>query len=398
MFYEKLFNNKIFKTCIISTFVVILFFLSWSVPVQAVSEQLSFNVWTLYRNALKFSWVASNGSTSWENDFTNENDISISNSNVTTIKNTGDLAAYMPDGIYYDYVNNFTLSIPSTRVDPVFYVNTEFLNRPITFNVVFTAEFESGGTYFDTTYTGKIKPYFSFYMGTPDDFDDHWGSVSNLTVKKYTSTQLVISFDVSVTFTESDYISGFWMSVRTVSNGGLDPGGFKIIYDDVYNVNFNCSYTLSPLTFTNDITAEDIGNAVGDAMIKSEEYVKQEASQTGDDSVNAVLGGIPDFTSSWINNFELLANSFGYEGTDFTLTWPEFNIPALNVNGSKIGPFKVWDAFTIDAGSVITDVVPSVLLKVAQILFTISLSLFCVIEVMDIILSVLSSFKVKVKG
>lgn len=397
MFYEKLFNNKIFKTCIISTFVVIVFF-SCSIPAQAVSEQLSFNVWTLYRNALKFSWVASNGSTSWEYDFTNENDISISNSNVTTIKNTGDLSAYMPDGIYYDYVNNFTLSIPTTRVDPVFYVNTEFLNRPITFNVVFTAEFESGGTYFDTTYTGKIKPYFSFYMGTPDDFDDHWGSVSNLTVKKYTSTQLVIAFDVSVTFTESNYISGFWLSVRTVSDGLLDPGGFKIIYDDVYNVNFNCSYTLSPLTFTNDITAEDIGNAVGDAMIKSEEYVKEEASSTGNDSVNGILDSIPDFTTSWSKNISMLADAFSYDGTDFSMTWPAFTLPSLNINGVNTPPHKVWDEYTIDVEKIVNDVVPDVLLTVARILFTIALSLFCVVEVMDIILGVMTAFQVRIKN
>lgn len=392
MFFEKLFNNKIFKTCIISMFIAIIFFVTCAgSSVSATTEYMSFNLWNTYQNAMHIGldYYDEYGSHSWQFCRSLDNSVNLSADNITTIQNNEFIK---PDYDEYNFINNIQISVPTDKLKPAFYVGNNYLNKEISFTVQLSLKMYNG--IFNTG--SALYPKATLYMG--ENVDNYKQISCKIATFQYNFTDdtLFCKYDCKVTFKSTGFICGFWFNV---GNDTGDPKGFGIhLKNNSEQPFFRATYTLSPLLFSDDISAEDIGNSVGEALKEQQENEKQEATQTGDSSVNQVLGDIPDFTTSWIKNFELLANSFAYEGTDFTLTWPEFNIPALNVNGVKMGPFKVWDALTIDAESVITDVVPSVLLKVAQILFTIALSLFCVIEVMDIILSVLSSFKVRVKG
>lgn len=368
-------------------FIAIIFFLSWSLPAQAASDKLTFGLWDKYRNQIQIGYELGDeyGSLSYSNFITYENEVSTNSELITTFKNT---APIQPDySGKYNFVNNFSLSVPTTKLSPEFFISNAFLNKDITFTIMLTVKINNG-EFWQSSF--ENNPYFAFYVGSIENYSQIPCTLKNdyLTVNP---SSLTYKADLTVNFKSTGFICGFFFRFG-------NSGGVGVRLDGNYNYPyFYTEYTLSPLNFS-EVTVEDVGNAVGEALIKQEEYVKQEATQSGDKNVNSVLGGIPDFSTSWISNITTLVDCFQYEGTDFSLTWPSFSLPSLNINGLNTSSVKVWDEYTVDVEKVVNDVLPDVLLSIARILFTIALGLFCVVEVMDIILGVMTAFQVRIKN
>ncbi len=367
------------KKTVVIILTLMISFMLFTLPIMAETEIATFNLWTLYRNAMRFNlYVGSNDYTIHANEFTNDNTVSISDSNVTNVSNNIHLTNNEYD---WDYLNNFSLSIPTTRIEPTFYIDNRFLNIPITFNVTLEIKLYNNGVSFGRDFDGQIAPVFDLYTGVSNTYNSNYCEISNIKLLKYTSTVCTISFDCTKTFTSAGYICGFWCRV------GTDGLGIPVSFTDTYNVNVACTYTLSPLIFSNDITADDIGQAVGDAFAQQQENEKQEANTSGNDAVDSVTGAIPSDTGGFLEAIKLLSSSMNYEGTDAVWIVPSMKIPAMEGVTEEI---KLTDDLQINFANYV-NMIPAKALSVARVVCTLALIIFCVKELYGLIQEVMIS-------
>ncbi|MBE7091686.1 MAG: hypothetical protein E7365_00690 [Clostridiales bacterium] len=257
MFLFKTFKNKKYlKALISSAFVFIFVFLSWSLPAHAASDKLTFGLWDKYRNQIQIGYELGDGygSLSYSNFFTYENDVSTNSELITTFKNT---APIQPDySGKYNFVNNFSLSVPTTKLSPEFFISNAFLNKDITFTIMLTVKINNG-EFWQSSF--ENNPYFAFYVGSIENYSQIPCTLKNdsLTVNP---SSLTYKADLTVNFKSTGFICGFFFRFG-------NSGGVGVRLDGNYNYPyFYTEYTLSPLNFT-EVTVEDVQNAVAGSII-----------------------------------------------------------------------------------------------------------------------------------
>lgn len=294
------FKNYIGKL-VVFTVVFIFCFVLLTLPALATTEYMSFNLWYRYRNAIKigmeYYYPDTGHNYIYQYAYTNDNAVTVKD-NVTTINSNVPIAPSpsfpLNSNSNVSYINRITISTPTEAVEPVFYVSESYLNKPITFSFQLTltalnCEFWKSH--------GNNSPHMVLYLGSKDSYTQKVGVCSNSTWRLDSST-LYYKFDCTYTFTKTDFICGFWFSIYDPSEVGIYLNGTPS------QPEFNASYTLSPLVFTNDITAEDIEDSVSSGIIAGtggNNYDKIDDSSMGAyfDQENAIFDGLGNLQSKY---------------------------------------------------------------------------------------------------
>lgn len=145
-------------------------------------------------------------------------------------------------------------------------------------------------------------------------------------------------------------------------------------------------------TDSDNLTAEQIGSAVGDAFNQAGQSEKTEASNTGSDLVGQLTDVIPNYSEGFVTALGAFASNFSYEGTDAILTVPQIRFP--EIPGKTKGPplvksFVMMDEKQVDF-SEFAEMIPEQLLLLVQCLLTAALIVFCGKELYDTISYVLT--------
>lgn len=206
------------------------------------SGGLSFNVWSLYRNAMDYSLHDSNGQfILTDKVFTNNNVVVKDINGVTTIANENSLLYTQIDA---NTIRAFSLSVPTTRLEPVFYVNNNYVGQTVMFNCSFTVSFEGVDTAtFNTIKTKPMRPYFNIYFGTDKySYENHYCDVVSSRLDSFSDKTVTYSFILSTSFEREGYILGFWNKFYWNEYG--------LTFNDDNAVTFSwLNWTLSPIVF-----------------------------------------------------------------------------------------------------------------------------------------------------
>ena len=324
------------------TLVFIFSFVVLTLPALATTEYMSFNLWYRYRNAIKigmeYYYPDTGHNYTFQYAYTNDNTVTVKD-NVTTINSNVPIAPSpsfpLNSNSNASYINRITISTPTEAVEPVFYVSESYLNKPITFSFQLTltalnCEFWKSH--------GNNSPHMVLYLGSKDSYTQKVGTTSNSTWRLDSST-LYYKFDCTYTFTKTDFICGFWFSIYDPSEIGIYLNGTPS------QPEFNVSYTLSPLVFSNDITEEDISNSVESALngvIGGDKYDSPDNSSMDAyfDKENAIFDGlgelnkkftVPDILDVLNSNLDLKHALIHFSNIieDFRLNMPFINVLLL---------------------------------------------------------------------
>lgn len=368
------------KKTVVIILTLMISFMLFIMPVSAATEQMSFNLWSTYQNAMHIGldYYDEYGSHAWQFCRSLDNSVNLSVDNITTIQNNEFIK---PDYDEYNFINNIQISVPTDKLKPAFYVGNNYLNKEIYFTVQLSLKMYNG-----TFYTGSaLYPRATIYMG--ENADNYKQISCKIATFEYNFTDdtLFCKYDCKVTFKSTGFICGFWFNV---GNDTGDPKGFGIhLKNNSEQPFFRATYTLSPLLFSDDISAEDIGNSVGEAIKEQQENEKQEANNSGNDAVDSVTGAIPSDTAGFMEAVKLLTSSMSYDGTDAVWTIPSMKIPEMEGITAEI---KLTDNLQVNFADYV-NMIPEKPLSVARIVCTLALIVFCAKELYGLIQEVMIS-------
>lgn len=400
-------KNSIALKVLISLIIFIILGSVFILPASAKSDTLVFNIWNKYRNSIVFVDYAGNDHA----NFTNDNLVK-TDSDVTTFQN----AVPISDDLNYPYFKTMALSVPIDALTPQFYISNMYAGKKYTMSCSVLCSSDQP----DNSVINNIRvDRASCLLYTGASSSEYIsGKVSNLSTKNINSSSFICNFDITFKFPKPTFIYGFWFGLH--GNFDFNVNGAPLDY-----YSFNVKYTLSSLNFTNDLTQDEIQNIINgstyqiiendnknaqdtqdaikdgadqisDTIREENEKEKEEASKS-DKLAGQLTDALGDPSAPLKDSIQTLANSFAYNGTECVFTWPEFKLPNINVAGTNIGGLTVWNSQDLNVTQTIENFLPDLLLLVVRGLFTISLAIFCVVEVMDIILGVLTAFSVKTK-
>ena len=368
------------KKTVVIILTLMISFMLFIMPVSAATEQMSFNLWSTYQNAIHigFDYYDEYGSLMWQFCRSLDNSVNLSADNLTIIENNEFIK---PDSDQYNFINNIQISVPTDKLKPAFYVGSNYLNKEIYFTVQVNVKIYNG--IFNTG--SAIYPTATIYMG--ENADNYKQISCKIATFEYNFTDdtLFCKYDCKVTFNSTGFICGFWFNV---GNDTGSPKGFGIhLKNSSEQPYFRATYTLSPLLFSDDITASDIGESVGEAIKEQQENEKQEANNTGNSAVDSVTGAIPSDTTGFLNAIKLLTSSMSYDGTDAIWTIPSMKIPKMDGITEEI---KLTDKLQVNFADYV-NMIPANVLSVARIVCTLALIVFCAKELYGLIQEVMVS-------
>lgn len=368
------------KKTVVIILTLMISFMLFIMPVSATTEYMSFNLWNTYQNAMHIGldYYDEYGSHSWQFCRSLDNSVNLSADNITTIQNNEFIK---PDYDEYNFINNIHISVPTDKLKPAFYVGNNYLNKEISFTVQLSLKMYNG--IFNTG--SALYPKATLYMG--ENVDNYKKISCKIATFQYNFTDdtLFCKYDCKVTFKSTGFICGFWFNV---GNDTGDPKGFGIhLKNNSEQPYFTATYTLSPLLFSDDITASDIGESVGEAIKEQQENEKQEANNSGNDAVDSVTGAIPSDTAGFMEAVKLLTSSMSYDGTDAVWTIPSMKIPKMDGITEEI---KLTDNLQVNFADYV-NMIPEKPLSVARIVCTLALIVFCAKELYGLIQEVMIS-------
>lgn len=142
-------------------------------------------------------------------------------------------------------------------------------------------------------------------------------------------------------------------------------------------------------TDSDNLTAEQVGSAVGDALDQSSAKEEQKINNTGNDVSQQLLNAIPDYSSRFLPAVRNLSDSLGYTGTSCVLTMPAITVPAVSDLFSET---RILDEQQINFEDFFNKM-PEVLMKLTRALFDIAVVFFCLREFNHTIQQVMTGFK-----
>lgn len=243
---------------------------------------ISFNVWKLYRNSLTFALYTDGGEL--ENTvpvYTNDNTVVKDVNGVTTISNPNS-ALYAYD-IRLNYITAFSLSVPTTKLEPVFYVNRDFVGMEVRFNVSFTFRFlkEQKPEELLWIRENPMTPVFDLYYGVDkDSYSSHYCKVLSSTCESFSKDSVTYSYILSTSFDKEGYIVGFWTKFYW-KNWGI----WMTDYDKIH-IGY-LTWTLSPISFL--YYDDEIGvffDAENSMWTQADDYLSRGKTK----SLNAIFG------------------------------------------------------------------------------------------------------------
>lgn len=125
---------------------------------------------------------------------------------------------------------------------------------------------------------------------------------------------------------------------------------------------------------------DKIPGEIGNEMQEVADSEKQEASESGDSNVGAVLEVIPDDSAGFMDALQSFASSMSYSGTDATLTIPAISLPSV----AGLPSATILKEQSIEISKYIS-VIPDNILLLVRSLLTIALIIYCFKELYDTI-------------
>ena len=174
------------------------------------------------------------------------------------------------------------------------------------------------------------------------------------------------------------------ISVKVVSGAGTDtesetkPG--VIDYDKIGSTVEGAISGALPGTLTDVFTG---------LFEQSSTKEEDRAHAIGNDAASDLIDLIPDYSSGFLPSLKSLAGALGYEGTTCVLTMPAIKVPAVS---DLFGETTFLEEQSIDFEEYFQKI-PSSLLNIVRVIFDITLVVFCLKEVSDLIRRALTGFK-----
>lgn len=208
------------------------------------------------------------------------------------------------------------------------------------------------------------------------------------------------SVDFSNPFADSNYTyvgSGCIVDLTTNFSGMFDSANWKVFQDwpsdnlslypckvtftPAQDINFKSIFWSLGIARSGFISAVGISSPLISYSYNGEQYEEEQAGSQGGADIDNALSALPNDSDKFVNSLSNLANAVSYSGTDAKLTIPAMYIPAMSGMGNRINLTKEIE-FNF---SPYIQMIPSSILLVIQIIFTLALIVYCFKELYDII-------------
>lgn len=220
---------------------------------ENIGGSLFFDIFDLYRNEIKF--VDIEAGTSY-NDFVNvsgENLVVRQQNNITFVTNavnfsngTLEAGALLNNAGHSEQdISIMALSVPTTKLRPTVYINENYCDFYVLFNVNLTSEIIMLPASKFADEPNSIQPEFYFYCGTTQyDYEIKKCPVTINYIKRFNDKAISIDYTIKVKFDEPTYILGFWTGVKYPNYLFTES-----VANATYFVN---TYTLAPINFVSE--------------------------------------------------------------------------------------------------------------------------------------------------
>lgn len=407
------------KTVVFILVLVIVFTLTFALPVSAAQDDLVFNLWG--NNIVKIFY---NGGSQ--------------NVVKTTQRNENHMYYSASQPLYLPSYHINTLQIYSTGTEPVFNVGTLVGGKAV---FTITVDFEVHNGYFDTAsfYSNPNYTYVRFWtLYDQSEYIDARCTMSWNDTDEFGRPYCTYFFELDLTnTTQHTTFYGFSamlsmsLSMTMIDPDDIGSGNYVIgtnarffdamISNDEYLLQTYSDYIINSIGTGNQSvisqvqssennviknnnqntqtvidnananaektqqTIEEGANQVSNTIREENEREEHKTTSSGNDSVDRVTGAIPADNEGFLSAIKTLSSSMSYDGTSATWKIPDIKLPAIaGVSGEII----LAKDLKINFEEYI-NMIPSDVLNVVRVLCTIALVIFCVKEIYGLIQEVM---------